>query len=135
MTREQFLDLINSYSEWLKNSLKDEMLIPVFSEFVGSGCCCQIDFPYFELNGGNMSVIVKNIDDVLILSDGDGVLDNNVRLKLKISDEYKDILERFNLKVEDGELTTIATPENFCKRLHNLIQGIIFISGMALVYR
>lgn len=126
MGSKDCFDLINKYTEWLKQKISIKELDGV----------CEITTPFLDHHNDCLQIYVTKSGDRLKLSD-DGYIFKDLKLcGFDITTEKRrkvlnSILNGFGvLLLEDDELVVDAKIEDFPQKKHNLIQAMLAISDL-----
>jgi hypothetical protein len=124
-------DLINSYTEWLKQRISIKELNGV----------CEVTTPFLDHHNDCLQIYITKIDDKIRLSD-DGYILTDLKLSgFDITTEKRkrvlnSILNGFSVCLqEDDELVVDAKSEDFPQKKHNLIQAMLAISNLFVTSR
>lgn len=125
MSFNECQDLINKYTDWLKQNIniKDRNGI------------CEITTPFLDRHNDCLQIYVKKERDNLILTD-DGYILRDLKLSgFEITTEkreqlLKSILNGFGAHLVGDEIVVVSKLENFAKKKHNLIQSMLAINDM-----
>ncbi len=115
--------LVNGYVDWLK----DKTTITWINEWA------EITTPFLDRHNDYLQIYAKNKNGSYILSD-DGYILNDLKQSGCDLDSNKRIallkmtLNGFGIKLENSQLVTNATADNFAIKKHNLIQAMLAIN-------
>jgi len=123
-------ELVNRYSEWMKQSIsiKDK------------NGFCEITTPFLDRHNDNLQIYVKKDGNNLILTD-DGYILRDLKISgFEVTTEkrehlLKSILKGFGSHLDGDEIRIVAKPEEFPKKKHNLIQSMLAINDMFISAR
>ncbi|MEM3335863.1 MAG: DUF1828 domain-containing protein [Thermoplasmata archaeon] len=118
-------ELINDYIKWLHKSIKIKDIDGTY----------EITTPFVDRHNDFIQIYVKKNDQNIIITD-DGYTLADLKLSgFDFSTEkrqqiLKTILNGFGIKLENEELITETSPENFPHKKHNFIQAIMAINDL-----
>jgi len=123
--------LLSEYYQWLNDNTHIEESST--SEWI------SIDTPFVGIFNDHIEIYVKRQGDDWILSDGSEtlILLEDAGLKISRSPNRKDYLAKIirnhglNLNEASGEIYVMASPKEFFKKKHSLIQGLLAIHDLS----
>ena len=122
-------DLINSYTEWLKQNIN-------YKEINGR---FEVTTPFVNHINDRIQFYLKRDDRGRIFMTDDGDTINNIEMAgVDVSatarqKELQSILNGFGVIMKGNELTIMATPETFPIRKHNFIQAMLFVDDLFIL--
>lgn len=125
MTLNECQDLINKYTEWLKQNIGAN----------DKNGICEITTPFLDRHNDCLQIYVKKVDNNLIISD-DGYILRDLKLSgFDVTTEKRkqlliSILNGFGTNLRGDEITVVAKAENFPQKKHNLIQSMLAINDL-----
>jgi hypothetical protein len=125
MSKIECQSLINSYVDWLKESISTENINGV----------CEITTPFLDRHNDHLQIYIKDTPEGLMLTD-DGYTLADLQLSgLNFSSPKRQkilntILYGFGVHQNEEELYVLTRPENFPQKKHNLIQAILSINDL-----
>ena len=122
---------INAYYKWLQEKTTYRT-----DDITGWNV---ISTPFYGIYNDSIEIYIKQQSDGKILMSDDGVTLLNleqvgagINHSPKRKEWMQTIIYNYGLKLENHELTTIATPQNFAQKKHNLICAIFALSEMEI---
>jgi hypothetical protein len=125
MSFSECQDLVNTYTEWLKQKISVQDI----------GGVCEITTPFLDRHNDHLQIYVKKAGDNLTLTD-DGHIIRDLELSgFKIAPGKREqilhsILNGFGAHLRGDEIIVEARTENFSQKKHNIIQAMLAVNDL-----
>ena len=126
---ENVNNLIDDYAKWFRS----EITIANFGEYY------ELTTPFLDRFNDYLQIYIKQDSKGKILITDDGyiivnLISSGVSFKTpKRKDMLDKILKNFSLRLEGNAITTIASPQDFAQKKHQMVQAMLHIDDMFLV--
>ncbi|MFO7370808.1 MAG: DUF1828 domain-containing protein [Bacteroidales bacterium] len=124
---DEIHDLIEQYTAWLKDKTVLRQVENV--DWV------EITTPYLDRHNDYLQLYAKRMNGRYVLTDDGYVIDDLVQSGCKLDTPKREALLKmtlagFGVQLNSNRLEVQASPENFARRKHDLIQAMLAVNDM-----
>jgi len=130
MTNHDCIELVESYTKWLRKNIKAQEI----------GGVCEITTPFLDRHNDHIQIYVKQNGNNLLLSDDGYTISDLRKTGCEFNTENRmrtlqTILNGFGVKSVHEELVVEAQSKNFPQKKHNLLQAILAVNDLFVLAR